>query len=496
MINNWYTFEKLTQVLSDQVRDHVFDRAFSYKKNELILHNANPDRPSLQITFGPPFHFIFLKPFHIPKRHIRIFPDLENEILESCVMQGEDRDMILRFRSGNRLILSFRSGAGNVFYLRRDGRSVQFRKGRSLDESWTETAAVNHSNISEDARFNRFWTANIHEVFGCDNDEGLYDQINRSNGQPWQNRFILKADKDTQFDPDTFYENYHRFIITTLNSGDMEEKRKRLSQELQRKDSYLSRNLARMGNADDLQRKSALYRFMADTLNGLRHSLTEGMKDIAVPDYLQQPGMPEIIHLDEGRSLNENIDGFYRKSADLLQRIKMNELRIPELRSSLAEVQAAQEALKLCSNNADMDTFRKTWSSLLTAVPDEKSTDSGEGRPYREFLSPSGFRIWVGKSARQNDEMTFHLAHKKDLWLHARHSRGSHVLIRCAGAAVDRKDLNFAARLAARFSEEKHSGLVSVVCTERRYVSKIRGAAPGKVRYQYEKDILISPEES
>ncbi|MDD3806745.1 MAG: NFACT RNA binding domain-containing protein, partial [Candidatus Marinimicrobia bacterium] len=84
--------------------------------------------------------------------------------------------------------------------------------------------------------------------------------------------------------------------------------------------------------------------------------------------------------------------------------------------------------------------------------------------------------------------------HKRDLWLHTRYSTGSHVIIRREGKShIPRDVIEYAASLAARYSEEKHASLVSVVCTERKYITKRKGDPPGKVVFTYEKNLLIKP---
>ena len=65
---------------------------------------------------------------------------------------------------------------------------------------------------------------------------------------------------------------------------------------------------------------------------------------------------------------------------------------------------------------------------------------------------------------------------------------------------VPKKDIpkhiiEYASALAARFSDEKHSSLVTVVSAERKYVTKRKGMPPGKVHFVYEKDLMVKPEE-
>lgn len=49
------------------------------------------------------------------------------------------------------------------------------------------------------------------------------------------------------------------------------------------------------------------------------------------------------------------------------------------------------------------------------------------------FESTDGYPIYVGRNNRQNDELTFRLARKDDIWCHASKVHGSHVIISCGG---------------------------------------------------------------
>ncbi len=64
-----------------------------------------------------------------------------------------------------------------------------------------------------------------------------------------------------------------------------------------------------------------------------------------------------------------------------------------------------------------------------------------------------GTEILVGRSARQNDEVTFHQAGPRDIWLHARQIPGAHVILRVSGQAPNPATLLEAAAVAAYHSQ-------------------------------------------
>jgi predicted ribosome quality control (RQC) complex YloA/Tae2 family protein len=121
---------------------------------------------------------------------------------------------------------------------------------------------------------------------------------------------------------------------------------------------------------------------------------------------------------------------------------------------------------------------------------------SREGRlattPAR-VVSKDGIAIYYGRSARQNDALTFGLAQPDDLWLHARNVPGSHVVIRGGGKRVPESTVAEAARLAARHSKARHDGAVDVIVTEKRHVRRVSGAPPGLVTVSQERVLRVRP---
>jgi len=99
-----------------------------------------------------------------------------------------------------------------------------------------------------------------------------------------------------------------------------------------------------------------------------------------------------------------------------------------------------------------------------------------------------------GKSAGNNDKLTFGFAHKEDMWLHARDVSGSHVIIKHKQKGIFPKPvIEKAARIAAFFSKSKGSILTPVIYTPRKFVRKPKGAAPGAVIAEKEEMILVEP---
>jgi predicted ribosome quality control (RQC) complex YloA/Tae2 family protein len=101
--------------------------------------------------------------------------------------------------------------------------------------------------------------------------------------------------------------------------------------------------------------------------------------------------------------------------------------------------------------------------------------------------------ILVGRSARQNDAVTFDLAAPQDLWFHARQIPGAHVILRVAGRSPTREALLQAATLAATYSQARGATTVPVDYTLVRNVRRIKGGKPGLVHYSGETTLQVHP---
>ncbi|HEY4442080.1 MAG TPA: NFACT RNA binding domain-containing protein [Candidatus Elarobacter sp.] len=192
------------------------------------------------------------------------------------------------------------------------------------------------------------------------------------------------------------------------------------------------------------------------------------------------PGL--TIALDPELDPKENAQRYYaryRKATDAM----------PHLERRRAAMAARREALELLA-------FETERSEPATLAELEAALDAVEGRPARRAAvparkriplridRPSGARISVGRSPRENEEVTFRIAGPDDLWFHARGIPGSHVVLQPApGEPLGDDDLDAAADLAALHSRARGGGRVDVDYTERKYVRKQRDGAPGLVWY-------------
>src|SRR5690606_16411814 len=168
------------------------------------------------------------------------------------------------------------------------------------------------------------------------------------------------------------------------------------------------------------------------------------------------------------------------------QKIEIAKLK-ENLRAKEKEIQAYEEEMAQLEKADSLKQLRKT-------APEKPKPQDAKELGYHR-LSHQGFEILVGKNARRNDELTFKIAHKNDLWFHAKDVAGSHVIIRqVPGKKPGEAVIERAASLAAYFSKRKGEALVPVSYTERKYVRKTKDLAPGQVIVEKETVVLVAPQ--
>ncbi|TVP47241.1 MAG: DUF814 domain-containing protein [Gemmatimonadales bacterium] len=211
------------------------------------------------------------------------------------------------------------------------------------------------------------------------------------------------------------------------------------------------------------------------------------------------------VALDPALPVHENARRYYDEAA-----------RAERARSELpAKVeQAAKAARELASLLERVGTGEAEPAELEARVGSEPAGGGPGGRqggrgagggragqgpgtslPYRSFRSSGGLEIRVGRGARKNDDLTFHHAAPDDVWLHVREVPGAHVVLRWQESGnPPARDLEEAAGLAALNSEARHSGMVPVDWTRRKYVRKPRKAPPGAVRPDRVQTVFVEPD--
>ena len=112
----------------------------------------------------------------------------------------------------------------------------------------------------------------------------------------------------------------------------------------------------------------------------------------------------------------------------------------------------------------------------------------------KEYPLSETWKVVVGKSDEDNDELSLRVAKPDDWWFHVRGMPGSHVILQGPpGEEAPREFLKMAAAIAAYHSKAREGGIVAVSATRARYVTKPRGAKSGTVQIRRETVLKARP---
>lgn len=107
--------------------------------------------------------------------------------------------------------------------------------------------------------------------------------------------------------------------------------------------------------------------------------------------------------------------------------------------------------------------------------------ESKDKFPNIKKVEIDGFAVYIGRDAESNDHLTFNIADKEDIWLHAQGFPGSHLIIRVRENLPTEATIKEVAKLAKKNSKAKTEPSADVVYCQRRFVKKKPGMKAGQV---------------
>mmetsp|Transcript_5673 Transcript_5673/g.14200 ORF Transcript_5673/g.14200 Transcript_5673/m.14200 type:complete len:504 (-) Transcript_5673:29-1540(-) len=143
-----------------------------------------------------------------------------------------------------------------------------------------------------------------------------------------------------------------------------------------------------------------------------------------------------------------------------------------------------------CLDETD-ETNQRSQSNSKT---NRRSSDKEGNKPNpRKLTSPSGHRVLVGRNRRDNEALCFQLSKPTDIWMHSRGCPGAHVLlcVRRGSPEVQDEDLQFAADLAAFYSDARTERRAPITTAEAKHITKPRGAPMGAVSVRQEGKTMV-----
>ncbi|MCP5024320.1 MAG: DUF814 domain-containing protein [bacterium] len=263
-----------------------------------------------------------------------------------------------------------------------------------------------------------------------------------------------------------------------------EDERKRLIARCERKLARAKHRIKGLVEREEASHTLDRVRQDGELLKACMGQFKRGMTKVTLQDWFTEGTPDRTLTLDPKRDPLENVKKYFarykklqRSAANLEGEMEQAQERLTDLEELLVRAQDHDEPAEL-----DTEAVQRGLLDARQEADQRKRAKPKARLPYRTFEAADGTEIRVGRSARDNDDLTFRHARGNDLWLHTADVPGSHVILR-AGRSKDFSDMAIldACMLAVHFSPQTNAGRASVHLVHQKQVHKPKGAKPGLV---------------
>lgn len=506
MFHNFFFLKRLARALHQKLVGATLEACFSQSKEELILGFHTPDgdffikanlQPSVSLLY-------FSDQFHRARRNsVSLFPELEGAQVSSVQVAANERSFFIHFQHNHALIFKMHGSRSNILL------AVENQVVKAFRNNLPNDLKINPADL------NRIVPATLDEFEAAGGLKSMphlgkeviahYFSENVPIAAIWEKLRTVLADLEQNpiriylqselpalsllkvaeqkvllesNDPiqaaTTFYEHFVRAADLQTTKSQLQSQ---TLQTIARLESYIRKTEEKRSGLTTGKN----YGHLADIAMANLHLFSKDVQELILPNFYSQGTVQ--IKLKPGQTAQAFAEVHYRKAKNqslelqkLAENIAAKQVALEEARQRLLTIQTATDPAQLRQLNQHL---------AQSAEP--------ETLPYHAF-SYQGYSLLVGKNANSNDQLTHRIASKNDLWLHARDTPGSHVIIRHqAGKNVPVDVLEKAAQLAAWNSKRKTDSLCPVIYTEKKYIRKLKGGLPGQVKVEKEKILMVVP---
>lgn len=261
---------------------------------------------------------------------------------------------------------------------------------------------------------------------------------------------------------------------------------RRVDNELQKNRHKLKKQekeLLATDNAEEFRQKGEL-------LTTFLHQVPNDQDQVILDNYYTN--QPITIALDKALTPNQNAQRYFKRYQKLKEAVKYLTDLIEETKATILYLESVETVL----NQAGLEEIAEIREELIQTgfIRRRQREKIQKRKKLEQYLASDGKTIiYVGRNNLQNEELTFKMARKEELWFHAKDIPGSHVVI---SGNLDPSDAvkTDAAELAAYFSQGRLSNLVQVDMIEVKKLNKPTGGKPGFVTYTGQKTLRVTPD--
>ena len=519
-----------------------------------LLFAANPTAPRLHLTTASPENpaeppmFCMLLRKHLMGAKLS---EVSQPPMERCATFTFDCTDEMGFPVQKKLVAELMGRTCNLYLLSPEGRILDCLRRIGLDESakraalpglnYQEPEAVTKQNLLETADFHAFLAASgadiladrLMDVFGglsplvcreaalfaSGDTDARVDSLDMDStaeklalffaehlhhpkpyyyalpdGTPKQFAFCPIRQYGEYKEAESFGQLLDMYYTVRDRKDSMRQKSQAVRKTVQNLCTRLTKKLAIQEKELEATYDRERLRQLGDIVTANIHKIIKGQTMVQCEDFYDEDMKLIDIPISPILSPQQNAAKFYKDYArmknaekELTKQIELGENELFYLKSVLEELNRAQ-------TDAELEEIKRELQDggYIRAEAGRKKVKQAKLQPMR-FESTDGYPIYVGRNNRQNEELTFKLARKDDIWCHASKVHGSHVIISCGGTTPPDDTITQAAQLAAYYSETTGGQNIPVDVTSVKQVKKIPNGKPGMVIYHTYKTVIVNP---
>lgn len=506
MHNNYYFLRQLSRQLSQELSGYRIGEIFSQAKNELIISlNNEKKKRYIKAHLSPSFCCLsFPELFTRARRNsIDLFLHINDKEIIDIVQIDQDRSFYFQLSDGFQLLFKMHGNRSNVVLIHK-GKVIEVFKNKLKQDLFIKINDLS-KHISTDIKTFEKTAGNYKRLmptFGKSFDQYFesrdYDQLDLEEQYKCLRTLLeyLNAPvffihigerglsvlslyeinpKDVRFQkPIEVLNTFYKIYISSFRlENEKSAHRNLLNSQIKKNESYINKSSVKFEKLLFASNNKNI----GDLIMANLHIIKPYSTFIELHDFYTQA--PVKIQLKSTLSPQLNAEKYYKKA-------KKQQIEIDTLKKNIENRKL--QIIELKKQIDDLSQISKIKNIVKKAVP--RKTEF----PYH-IVNFMDYEILIGKNAIKNEQLTFQFAKKEDLFLHAKDTPGSHVIIKMKfNQNFPRNVIEKAASFAAFYSKKKSESLCRVLYTPKKYVRKAKGAPAGTVIVEREKVILVKPE--
>jgi len=525
-MNNYYTLKHLINNIRHIVKNAVFSFAITPRKNVIELYIENSKERYRIITDTGRTNTVFFLDQDRPAKKSNVynpFESLQNAKIKEIILADRDRYISLMLANNQKLVFTLYGPHANVFLTEKDKIIEAFKSNDTLEgkDVPQPRAASQWNGFDHKDKIKRKITR-LNPLFPRKlipyviryyhlkekTDEEVIEVIKNLSEELDRHpayrilktgEICLLSEKSLPVETSKTFDDINSCIryryYHGLSKANFEQSRVQLENRFDNILNKMNSQLEELNKSDkSLERADTYEKYGHLLMANIHQKEYDHSDEIQIPNFYDQNKMIDIP-LQVDKNLAENAQYYYGKAKKAKKSYEVAQNRLKEISRDKKLLDNLYSEFQSLDRKYELKDWLKKKDKELRKF--NLVTDQNHKQVQTPFRKTEiqGYEVWIGKNAKSNDILTS-MAHKEDIWLHARGVGGSHVVIRMNNNKdYPQKDIiRKAAAQAAYFSKARGSKMTPVSYTKKKYVRKPKGAVPGTVVLDREEVMMVEPE--